>query len=73
MARHELRNILRELKGSMTIILTTHYMEEAEELSDDVAVLVDGQIRARGTVNELKEMTGQESLEKAFIKIATKA
>lgn len=73
LARQELWNILRELKGSMTIILTTHYMEEAEELSDDVAVMVDGEIRARGTVNELKEMTGQESLEKAFIKIATKA
>lgn len=73
LARQELWNILRELKGSMTIILTTHYMEEAEELSDDVAVMVDGEIKARGTVKELKDMTGQESLEKAFIKIATQA
>jgi len=73
LARQELWNILRELKGNMTIILTTHYMEEAEELSDDVAVMVDGEIKARGTVKELKEMTGQESLEKAFISIATKA
>ena len=73
LARQELWNILRELKGSMTIILTTHYMEEAEELSDDVAVMVDGEIKARGTVKELKEITGQESLEKAFISIATKA
>ncbi len=70
LARQELWNILRELKGSMTIILTTHYMEEAEELSDDVAVMVDGEIRARGTAAELREMTGQASLEKAFIQIA---
>ena len=72
LARQELWNILRELKGNMTIILTTHYMEEAEELSDDVAVMVDGEIRARGTVDELKEMTAQPTLEKAFIAIAAK-
>lgn len=71
LARQELWNILRDLKGSMTIILTTHYMEEAEELSDDVAVMVDGEIRARGTADKLKEMTGQTSLEKAFIQIAS--
>lgn len=71
LARQELWNILRELKGSMTIILTTHYMEEAEELSDDVAVMVDGEIRARGTAAELRELTGQASLEKAFIQIAS--
>lgn len=72
LARQELWNILRELRGSMTIILTTHYMEEAEELSDDVAVMVDGEIKARGTVGELKHLTGEENLEKAFIKIASK-
>jgi len=73
LARQELWNILRELKGNMTIILTTHYMEEAEELSDDVAVMVDGEIRARGTADALKEMTGQPTLEKAFITIAAKS
>lgn len=71
LARQELWNILRALRGSMTIILTTHYMEEAEELSDEVAVMVDGEIKARGTVEELKQMTGQKNLEKAFIKIAS--
>lgn len=72
LARQELWNILRDLRGNMTIILTTHYMEEAEELSDEVAVMVDGEIKARGTVEDLKKMTGQENLEKAFIKIASK-
>lgn len=72
LARQELWNILRELKGRMTIILTTHYMEEAEELSDEVAVMVGGEIKACGTVEELKQMTGQANLEKAFIQIATK-
>lgn len=72
LARQELWKILRELKDRMTIILTTHYMEEAEELSDEVAVMVGGEIKACGTVEELKQMTGQANLEKAFIQIATK-
>lgn len=72
LARQELWDVLRKLKRSMTIILTTHYMEEAEELSDEVAVMVDGEIRAMGTVEELKKMTGESNLEKAFIKLASK-
>lgn len=70
LARQELWKILKEVKKKTTIVLTTHYMEEAEELSDGVAVMVNGEIKAQGTVGELKAMTGQESLEKAFIKIA---
>lgn len=73
LARQELWQILRGLKNRMTIILTTHYMEEAEELSDEVAVMVDGEIKAQGTVEQLKKLTGQEKLEKAFIRIASKA
>lgn len=73
LARQELWQILRELKKRMTIILTTHYMEEAEELSDEVAVMVDGEIKAQGTVEELKKLTEQDNLEKAFIRIASKA
>ncbi len=71
LARCELWNILKGLKGRMTIILTTHYMEEAEELSDEVAVMVDGEIKALGSVLELKKQTGKDTLEKAFIEIAT--
>lgn len=70
LARQELWEILKGLWGTVTILLTTHYMEEAEALADRVAVMVKGQIRAQGTVEQLKEMTGQDSLEKAFIHIA---
>lgn len=73
LARQELWQILRGLRDKMTIILTTHYMEEAEELSDEVAVMVGGEIKAQGTVAELKQQTGQDNLEKAFIKIASEA
>lgn len=54
----------------ITIILTTHYMEEAESLSDKVAVMVDGQIKAMGSVEELKEQAGADNLEEAFVRIA---
>lgn len=70
LARAELWDILRDIKKETTIVLTTHYMEEAEALSDEVAVMVGGEILAKGTVEELKELTGQDSLEKAFIQIA---
>ena len=70
LARAELWDILRDIKKETTIVLTTHYMEEAEALSDEVAVMVNGEILAKGTVTELKETTGQDSLEKAFIQIA---
>lgn len=70
LARQELWKILREIRKTTTIVLTTHYMEEAESLSDEVAVMINGSIKAQGTVTELKQLTGQDSLEKAFIKIA---
>lgn len=69
LARRELWDILKSLKGKITIILTTHYMEEAEELSDQVAVMADGEIKACGSVKELKRRTGEDTLEKAFIRI----
>ena len=68
-ARSELWDTIRELKGKMTIILTTHYMEEAEELSDRIGVMKDGHLLATGTAQELKEMTGEEKFENAFIKL----
>ncbi|MBQ5391700.1 MAG: ABC transporter ATP-binding protein [Spirochaetales bacterium] len=68
-ARSELWDSIRELKGKMTIILTTHYMEEAEELSDRIGVMKDGHILAVGTAAELKKHTGEEKFENAFIKL----
>lgn len=70
LARRELWEVIRRMKEKITIILTTHYMEEAESLSDKVAVMVDGQIKAMGSVKELKEQTGADNLEEAFVRIA---
>lgn len=70
LARRELWKAIEKLKGQITIILTTHYMEEAESLSDRIAVMVDGNIRAYGTLEELKARTGKTNLEDAFVKIA---
>ena len=68
-ARSELWDIIRDLKKRMTIILTTHYMEEAEELSDRIGVMRDGHLLAVGTAKELKEKTGEDKFENAFIKL----
>ena len=68
-ARSELWETIRELKSRMTIILTTHYMEEAEELSDRIGVMKDGHLLAVGTASELKQQTGEEKFENAFIKL----
>ena len=70
LARRELWRAIRTLKGSITIVLTTHYMEEAEELSDRIAVMLGGRIAAVGTLAELEEKTGKSGLENAFIAIA---
>lgn len=68
-ARRELWRIIESIKENVTIILTTHYMEEAEKLSDRVAVMVQGTVKAVGTVKELLEKTGKENLEEAFVSI----
>lgn len=70
LARRELWNVIRALKGKITIILTTHYMEEAEQLSDRIAIMVAGKIKALGTLAELEEQTGQTGLENVFVSIA---
>lgn len=70
LARRELWKIIESLKGTITIVLTTHYMEEVEALSDHVAVMVNGDVKAYGTLDELKAQTGKGSLEEAFIAIA---
>lgn len=69
LARSELWDAIRALKGKTTVILTTHYMEEAEELSDRVGIMKDGKLLALGTAAELKRKAGTEKFEDAFIQI----
>ena len=66
-ARRELWKALLALKGKTTIVLTTHYMEEAEALSDRIGVMHEGRLRALGTAAELMRTTGQGTLEAAFL------
>jgi len=68
-ARHDLWELIRRLKGRITVILTTHYMEEAEALSDRIGIMKDGQLLAVGTAAELKARTGAEDFEAAFVSI----
>ena len=68
-ARHELWDMIRSLKGKVTIILTTHYMEEAESLSDRIGIMKDGNLLTVGTAEELKIMTGAKDFESAFVSI----
>ncbi len=70
LARRELWKAIEALKGRMTIVLTTHYMEEAEQLSDRIAIMIGGKIAAQGTLAELEQLTGKTGLEHAFIEIA---
>lgn len=71
LARRELWGIIRSLHGEVTVILTTHYMEEAEELSDRIAVMQDGKLKAVGTAAELIEKTGARNFEDAFVALAS--
>lgn len=68
-ARSELWEIIFALKGKVTIILTTHYMEEAEALSDRIGVMKNGKLLVIGTANELMKMTATDKFENAFISI----
>ena len=68
-ARHELWETIRSLKGKITIILTTHYMEEAEALSDRIGIMKNGKLLAVGTVDELNERAGTNDFETAFVSI----
>ena len=68
-AKHDLWDLIRSLKGNTTIILTTHYMEEAEVLSDRIGIMKNGGLLAVGTVEELNEKVGTDRFETAFISI----
>ena len=67
-ARSDLWNIIRALRGKITIILTTHYMEEAEALSDRIAIMKDGKLIACDTAENIKAAAGTDSFEEAFIR-----
>ncbi len=69
-ARRELWRIIKALKGNTTIVLTTHYMEEAEALSDRIGIMSKGELKAIGTAEELKQLAGKDNFEDAFIAIA---
>ena len=68
-ARRELWNIIKKFKGKITIILTSHYLEEIEALCDRIGVMSKGEILFEGTAAQMKEKTNEESFEEAFIKI----
>lgn len=68
-ARHDLWEVIRTLKGKITIILTTHYMEEAEALSDRIGIMRSGSLLAVGTAEELKQKANAKDFETAFVSI----
>ncbi|MBR2283452.1 MAG: ATP-binding cassette domain-containing protein [Ruminococcus sp.] len=72
-ARRELWRVIEALKGKITIILTTHYMEEAEQLSDRIAIMINGRIEAIGTLGEIEKTAGKTGLENAFVEIAERS
>jgi len=69
LARSDLWDIIRSLKGQITVILTTHYMEEAEALSDRIAIMKDGKLLICDTAEKIKETAGTDSFEQAFVRI----
>ena len=72
-ARHDLWDAIRALKGNVTIILTTHYMEEAETLSDRIGIMKNGKLLAVGTAEELKQQAKTNDFETAFVSIVKEA
>ena len=67
LARRELWELIESLKGKMTVILTTHYLEEAEALSDRIGIMVAGRLVALGSADELKAQSGKDNFEDAFV------
>ena len=70
LARRELWKEIESLKKDMSIVLTTHYMEEAEALADRIYIMINGSLVAEGTLGELEAMTGKKGLENVFVHIA---
>lgn len=71
LARRALWKFIERLRGEMTVILTTHAMDEAQALSDHVGIVSKGTLRAFGTVKELMERTGAETFEDAFVRLVS--
>lgn len=69
LARSDLWNLIRCLKENVTIVLTTHYMEEAEALSDRIAIMKDGRLLVCDTAQKIKELAGKSNFEQAFVTI----
>ena len=69
-ARRELWETIESLKGKMTIIVTTHYLEESEHLADKIAIMKEGDLKAYGTLEQLKAEYNEETLEEIFLKIS---
>ena len=69
LARQDLWELIRAMKGSITVVLTTHYMEEAQALSDRIGIMKEGRLLAVGTAKELMEQAGTDDFEKAFVSI----
>lgn len=72
-ARSDLWDLIRSLKGKVTIILTTHYMEEAEALSDRIAIMKSGKLLVCDTSEQIKKMAGTDNFEEAFVRIVKEA
>ena len=70
-SRQDLWKVINSLKGKTTIILTTHYMEEAESLSDRIGIMANGNLIDVGTSEELIKKSNAKNFEDAFVKIAT--
>ena len=73
LARHELWDVIQALKGTVTIILTTHYMEEAQALSDRIGIMKNGKLLASGTAEELMALANTQDFEAAFVSIVKEA
>lgn len=69
LARSDLWDTVRSLKGRITIVLTTHYMEEAEALADRIGIMRDGRLLELGTADEIKARAGKEKFEDAFVAV----
>ncbi len=67
LARRDLWDLICSLKGKTTIVLTTHYMEEAEALSDRIAIMKDGKLLICDTADKIKKAAGTDSFEQAFV------
>ena len=69
LARRDLWRFVKKLKGKVTIVLTTHYLDEVEALCDTIAVMAKGHVLAVGTADELKKSVNKDTLEDAFVEI----